>query len=87
MNIDILNAYCGIGSYRCHACLRVGLLAITPVFFHGSTGALGFSQLSSSVSLNADRSSVHISGKTKLVHVTKIYGRTVARLLLKLASA
>lgn len=28
MNIDILNAYCGIGFHRCHACLRVGLLSI-----------------------------------------------------------
>ena len=29
--LNILNAYCGNGFHRCHACLRVGLLAIAPV--------------------------------------------------------
>ena len=28
MNIDILNAYCGIGLARCHICLRVGSLSL-----------------------------------------------------------
>ena len=43
MNIDILNAYCGIGFHRCHACLRVGLLAIASVlFWYGLHGRLEY---------------------------------------------
>ena len=61
MNIDILNAYCGIGFHRCHACLRVVLLAIAPVASsrHGSgTRApwVGRSCLGGSVPLSTDRS-------------------------------
>ena len=68
MNIDILNAYCGIGFHRCHACLRVGLLAIAfwrlgflsqpylASLYQRDLSVLG--QALGSVALNADRSPV-----------------------------
>ena len=62
MNIDILNAYCGIGFHRCHACLRVGLLAIACLAppsrrRRGAHGRLGLSKQNfCSVASSADRS-------------------------------
>ena len=87
MNIDILNAYCGIGFHRCHACLRVGLLAIAPVLFGvricGRLGSLSQLSRCSSVALNADRSSVHNSERQSSSTWHRPAVRTVARLLFR----